>query len=651
MIYFKNSILRFKKVIVKKDKPKDNDTEVDIISPKKIEEKNAIIIECQENNIKTKETNKDFKKDIEYEIPRFNSEDINYLVSSSSLSRYSLNSGDFYKNENDYYNYSKDIKKLELGSLDLFEMIEMNYFEELERYEKQLGDLERFRYSTSDEIGLEAELRVQSELLLLDGNEYKIIHNILVPSHNGKSTQIDSIVVSKYGIFIIETKKYRGIIIGEEDSKYWTRYYRTVAYNKKFRPNKVIVRKFYNPIRQNLGHILSLKKLLNNFKDLKFYSIVVFDETADLKVKTMTEVVYVKNLVDQIKRYNKVVIDKGLVEELYNEILRYKLDDYISLQEHLVYVTNIKERESIYHDKNIKLDYLLTLCITPRIGTKTIDLIKVIYKNIDGTLDTIDDLIDILNKCYKVNSFITVPSKKILEYYYQRALKLIDDYNEQGVLMTPYYDLNYPRRVSENNDYPQIIFSLGDIRILNNGKKIGILVSHSPTKYGRSCAYRLGELCAINNITVVSIVGEDYDLSVVKGALDKGGKVILVKFTKFKLSDSDSDQCFYNKIINNKGCIICFTNGEDLASDYKILKFNRTFMKIIDKLILVEPYLNDNIKRNIINEIYTDELELGYVPQSKSSELLGNVDHDEILMSKLNAIKLSDPMTLGKFLT
>jgi hypothetical protein len=75
-----------------------------------------------------------------------------------------------------------------------------------------------------------------------------------------KTTQIDHIVVSNYGIFVIETKNYKGWIMGNEYDEYW----RQVIYKRK--------EKLYNPIKQNYGHILALKGVLKNFSDLNYIS-------------------------------------------------------------------------------------------------------------------------------------------------------------------------------------------------------------------------------------------------------------------------------------------------------------------------------------------------------------------------------------------
>lgn len=70
--------------------------------------------------------------------------------------------------------------------------------------------------------------------------EYVVFNNLLFED-NEHSTQIDHIVVSPYGVFVIETKGYKGWISGGENSEYWTQ----TIYKSKHQ--------FYNPIKQNAG--------------------------------------------------------------------------------------------------------------------------------------------------------------------------------------------------------------------------------------------------------------------------------------------------------------------------------------------------------------------------------------------------------------
>lgn len=63
--------------------------------------------------------------------------------------------------------------------------------------------------------GKYSEKLVHKKMLQLP-DEYTIFNDFLFES-NGHSTQIDHIVVSPYGVFVIETKGYKGWILGGEN--------------------------------------------------------------------------------------------------------------------------------------------------------------------------------------------------------------------------------------------------------------------------------------------------------------------------------------------------------------------------------------------------------------------------------------------------
>ena len=106
----------------------------------------------------------------------------------------------------------------------------------------------------------------------LDQEKYTIFHDVYVPSKDGKITQIDHIVTSPSGIYVIETKHFEGWIFGNEDQKYWTQ----VIYKRK--------EKLYNPIWQNKGHVQALSNHLE-LDGNKFHSIIAFSNKSTLKFK------------------------------------------------------------------------------------------------------------------------------------------------------------------------------------------------------------------------------------------------------------------------------------------------------------------------------------------------------------------------------
>ena len=77
----------------------------------------------------------------------------------------------------------------------------------------------------------------------------KICHQQVVFSDQAPHIQ-QYIVISKFGIFVIETKNYYGLIIGDKYKAKWIQY---IGKNKYY---------FNNPIHQNYGHI---KRLLQKY--------------------------------------------------------------------------------------------------------------------------------------------------------------------------------------------------------------------------------------------------------------------------------------------------------------------------------------------------------------------------------------------------
>ena len=69
--------------------------------------------------------------------------------------------------------------------------------------------------------GRRGEKQVAALLAFLPKDKYKVINDLLI-QRGGYSTQIDHVVVSVYGVFVIETKYSRGWIYGGEISEYWT---------------------------------------------------------------------------------------------------------------------------------------------------------------------------------------------------------------------------------------------------------------------------------------------------------------------------------------------------------------------------------------------------------------------------------------------
>ena len=130
-----------------------------------------------------------------------------------------------------------------------------------------------------------------------------VLNDVYLPSSDGTTTQIDHIVVSQYGVFVVETKNYSGWIFANARDDEWTQ----VIYRRKSR--------FQNPLRQNYRHICALTECLGISKDY-FHSVVAFTENCTFKTPMPDGVVYTTGLVDYIKSFDQIQIDPAQIPEI-----------------------------------------------------------------------------------------------------------------------------------------------------------------------------------------------------------------------------------------------------------------------------------------------------------------------------------------------
>ena len=185
--------------------------------------------------------------------------------------------------------------------------------------------------------GERGEYYVSKLLNQLPEDQYRILNDITIPGKY-KTSQIDHIVVSIYGIFVIETKYYKGWIFGTEDSEYWTQN----IYGYKYR--------LYNPIRQNKSHILALKKALPELEGLPIFSIIAFSSQAQLDNRIpCSYVIYWGDILPAITSRKQISLTQEQVSYLSDKILSIRLDPELAKSRHIsqVYITKFVKNSKI----------------------------------------------------------------------------------------------------------------------------------------------------------------------------------------------------------------------------------------------------------------------------------------------------------------
>lgn len=109
-----------------------------------------------------------------------------------------------------------------------------------------------------------------------NGMRGAILRNLYVPKDNSETTEIDLLYITRKGIVVIESKAFRGRIIGSSEQRMWTQAIRGNRRTQRFR--------FPNPILQNEGHIKWLQQyILHLAPNCPMFSVVVFSNMATLK--------------------------------------------------------------------------------------------------------------------------------------------------------------------------------------------------------------------------------------------------------------------------------------------------------------------------------------------------------------------------------
>ena len=179
------------------------------------------------------------------------------------------------------------------------------------------------------EKGRIGELQTRRALkLLLDESQYHIINNLLISS-GIRTTQIDHIVISRYGIFVVETKYTNFWIYGGPNEEQWTE----VFYKKKNR--------FPNPLRQNFAHTRALAEFLK-IDDDKIFSLVVFWGDCQFETNIPSNVVKGIRMVDYIKSKKQILFPDDKVENIYNDLVTLILNTPISSM--LRHIDSVKKR-------------------------------------------------------------------------------------------------------------------------------------------------------------------------------------------------------------------------------------------------------------------------------------------------------------------
>lgn len=149
-------------------------------------------------------------------------------------------------------------------------------------------------------------------------NEKYVINNLTLVN-DGKTSQIDHVVINPRGIFVIETKNYSGRVYGSEKQLEWTQ---VLAYGN-------VKNKFYNPLKQNATHVYNVKKIVGT---MPVRSVVVFVQNNTCYIDAPNVVPLYR--LESVLTEGEYVLSSQQMKNAYDMLLSQEVE--ISTQEHVL---------------------------------------------------------------------------------------------------------------------------------------------------------------------------------------------------------------------------------------------------------------------------------------------------------------------------
>ncbi len=160
-----------------------------------------------------------------------------------------------------------------------------------------------------------------------ENKDAHVLNSVTLRLEDGSTTQIDHILVSTKGIFVIETKNYKGWIFGNAKSKMWTQ----IIYRNKYF--------FQNPLFQNYKHVKAVQRILEILQPRLIHNIVVFSGESTFKTPRIDNVCYIEELIPMIEKYSDGALSLNRVQFCVGrlEYMRLKLTQETDV-EHQAYL-------------------------------------------------------------------------------------------------------------------------------------------------------------------------------------------------------------------------------------------------------------------------------------------------------------------------
>lgn len=294
----------------------------------------------------------------------------------------------------------------------------------------------------------------------------------------------------------------------------------------------------------------------------------------------------------------------------------------------------------------MKSEFILTLLQLSgygRVRTKTI------IDNIPNKVETIQDLFENIQGLKKQLPQLKVPHYEDIEKANFQALKIIEDSTNNNIQITSYLDSNYSKNLLLTSDYPLIIYSKGNLELLDSNPKVAVIGTRNPSDVGLKLGTRITEILVEHNFIIVSGLALGCDTIAHKTCLDKKGRTIAVMAGGLNDIYPKNNLQLSNEIIESNGLLISeYPIGTNPRNNFFVER-NRIQSGISNGVCVIETDITGGTIRTVEFAEKQDRV-IGCVNFNDSSLSSNYGRGNRTLIAEKRALPLSNPEEVTRFI-
>lgn len=187
-----------------------------------------------------------------------------------------------------------------------------------------------------------------------------------------------------------------------------------------------------------------------------------------------------------------------------------------------------------------------------------------------------------LNELFPAEYIATV-CEKADELFIENYLRNLADI---GVTPITFLDERYPTKLLQTPDYPLVLYTKGDISLLQS-RCFAVVGTRNPSTYGKNVTHDITKVLARAGLTIVSGLASGIDSVSHQASLEVKGKTIAVLGNGFNYIYPKYNQNLYNEIAKN-GLVITELAPSVRAQKYTFISRNRIIAGLSDGVLITE---------------------------------------------------------------